>query len=513
MKQCFRIIGLGVIMSCTSALKAADSLTVQQKLMHVDKLCCKFREQVWLNLAMRYGQLPFSLTSVQLNGRSEQRGEAAVKQEGNGEKAFGFEVNSFVVLSQASRLFGSASYRHGKHEEVRWNENADFNLLFPYVTGDSIGGFMKEEAYRFSGGYAHTSGSWRWGAELAYRAMLAYRDKDPRPRNVVSDLRLTLSAARQIGAAYHLGTSLSVRTYDQQSGITFNGDKGSTSVYQMLGLGMDYVRFAGNQFYAHYEGFGLGGSLDLLPIVSSQTHTGFTGSLRGDYLHLTKKLDGISEPLTALNHYELALETSWMKETHRWIHGVQLTSKVHQRVGRETVFGEPTNGVYTKLHDVEQLTCSVLESDLSGVWQKKLTDDSAWGWQVRPTVGYRLFKSTYRAAHRSLEISSASGGLQLQSTRRVGRVLLTGGLDGGYVWNLTAKQELPGLKENSSVGQTLLANTRYLSDNHVATNLLLRGHYAWSSAYALQLTGRWLHENYKKSGRINLFELSLGVLF
>jgi hypothetical protein len=35
-----------------------------------------------------------------------------------------------------------------------WNENADYDVIYPYVAADSIGGDMKFENYTFSGGYA-----------------------------------------------------------------------------------------------------------------------------------------------------------------------------------------------------------------------------------------------------------------------------------------------------------------------------------------------------------------------
>lgn len=109
-----------------------------------------FRNQVWQNAAIRFDQRPFSLTSVSVKGLYEQRGDAALAQEGNRRKDFSAEVNSFVVLNPRNRLFGQASYRNGRRENVVWNENSDYSLLYPYVVGDSIGGFMKEEEYKFS---------------------------------------------------------------------------------------------------------------------------------------------------------------------------------------------------------------------------------------------------------------------------------------------------------------------------------------------------------------------------
>ena len=151
MKQRFLII-LTVIVLLPIKLAAADTLTVEQKLVSEYSRMTVFRNQVWQNAAFRFDQRPFTLTVISVKGLYDQRGNAALAQEGNGKKDFSAEVNSFLVLNQSSRLFGQASYRNGRRKNVVWNENSDYSMLYPYVVGDSIGGFMKEEEYKFSGG-------------------------------------------------------------------------------------------------------------------------------------------------------------------------------------------------------------------------------------------------------------------------------------------------------------------------------------------------------------------------
>lgn len=508
----FCILGVILLSGCFF-VKAADTLAVGTKIIEMNDLSYHFRQQVYANSVMRFGWLPFSFTSVRIGGVYESRGSAAISQEGNGRKLAEADVNSFVVLSPSSRLFGFASYQNGKRTNVLWNENADFNLLYPYVTGDSIGGFMNEESYRFSGGYVRAFDKWRLATELKYRAMLAYRDKDPRPRNVVSDLELQLSASRLLGASYQLATSLSVRTYDQKSSISFLGDKGSTSVYQMLGLGMDYVRFAGNEFSSQYQGLGFGASVEFLPAAQHNEYDGFGLSVAGSYFHLSKKLDGISQEINALNHYKLSVETSWMKQTLRKGYGMKIEGLIHQRMGRETIFGEQTNGVYTKLHDVEQFKSPLVNLTMSGFYQTKITDQSVVGWLIMPYLGYGSFVPEYRSAGRKVEISAWNGGMQIQGVRKIDRFLLTAGLQTRYTSNLTNRQMLPGVNTQSSLGKTLMSNINYLTDDHFDMDLSLRGDYAWSTDYAFQLKIRWKYEKYQKNGKINLFELSLGVVF
>ena len=93
------------------------------------------------------------------------------------------------------------------------------------------------------------------GITGGYRASHNYRDKDPRPRNTASDLSFALGAGYRLGT-YRLGVSADFRLYQQKSEISFLADKGSTSVYHMLGLGMDYVRFAGKQTGTKHQASG-----------------------------------------------------------------------------------------------------------------------------------------------------------------------------------------------------------------------------------------------------------------
>ena len=87
--------------------------------------------------------------------------------------------------------------------------------------------------------------------------------------------------------AYRLGVSTDFRLYQQKSEISFLADKGSTSVYHMLGLGMDYVRFAGNQTGTKHQGIGWGGSIGILPV---DTEKGISATVSVDRMSMDKKL-------------------------------------------------------------------------------------------------------------------------------------------------------------------------------------------------------------------------------
>lgn len=514
MKQ--RFLTLSVTALCLLPLKlaAADTLSVKQKLLWEQSGTALLRNQVWQNSAMRYDLRPFSLTAVSVKGTLEDRGRAALAQEGNEQKYFGAEVSSFVILDSHSRLFGKASYRNGRREDVIWNENSDYSLLYPYVVGDSIGGFMKEEEYNFSGGYAYRLGQWTAGAEFDYRAVIAYRDKDPRPRNIISDLQVSLALARRLSEKYTLGLSALLRKYSQKSDISYLADRGSTSVYQMLGLGMDYVRFAGAQTSTLYSGTGISSSIDLLPASERNGHNGFSASLRMDYLHLTKQLASLNHtPINEIKNIDLALETAWTQRNREWEYGAALLAAMQRRTGVENIFGDPTANVYPLISSVDQFKNTSLKVSLKGVAGQSLYGNRRWGWLLLPTAGYALTKPEYKDNGRYVEIAAASGGLEAQSFWQVSKMLISVSATGGYTANVKSEYALPGLDTRKSAGSTLLSNIDYLRDDHSSFGLKLQGDYVVNSRYAVFLSVFWLHQEYKKCGGTNRMEVSMGISF
>ena len=87
MRQRFLII-LTAIILLPLRVVAADMLTVEEKLLSEYSRTAVFRNQVWQNAAIRFDQRPFSLTSVSVKGLHEQRGDAALAQEGNRRKSY-----------------------------------------------------------------------------------------------------------------------------------------------------------------------------------------------------------------------------------------------------------------------------------------------------------------------------------------------------------------------------------------------------------------------------------------
>ena len=103
---------------------------------------------------------------------------------------------------------------------------------------DTAGGDLNTESYTFCGGYSRIYKHFSWGLSGDYRAMIEYRKTDPRPRNIVSDLKLSGGAAWQVHTRYLIGGAVYGSIYRQRNSMKFLSDLGVSIVYQMLGLGI-----------------------------------------------------------------------------------------------------------------------------------------------------------------------------------------------------------------------------------------------------------------------------------
>lgn len=491
---------------------SADTLSLSDKVIRTISFTTGFRGEVWQNPALYYYYTPYTWTRLDVNGIYHDKGNASLKQEGDKDTRIGAAVNSFVILSKHSRVFGSAGYRSEQQENGGWNENIDWELIAPYVTGDSIGGFLKGETYYFNGGYTGEVNRWTWGISGGYRASHNYRDKDPRPRNTASDLSFALGAGYCVGT-HCLGVSTNFRFYQQNSDISFLADKGSTSVYHMLGLGMDYVRFAGNQTGTKHQGTQWGGSIGIVPV---DTEKGISATVSADHMLMNKKLSAANNlVLLTLSTTDLKGNITYMQELGQREHvAVKLDVKHTMRRGTENVYGEAGGNSYGSLIGTSPgITVRNSQIAINGMWESMLTDKGIWGGAIVPNIIYHRLKTDYNTVFRFIHLSALESALRARLQYRKKQLRLTAEANGGYYANLSAKHSLPGLDVAKSSAQTLRANIDYLSDSHSIVGICLQGDYPIMKQYNLSLSVRWQTTHYKKCGTTRYAACTLGIFF
>lgn len=120
-----------------------------------------FRTSLFDNPASQVYRYNTSLTQIGLSGVYDQQQEAVVMQQGRGNRFAAFDADSYVKRN-GNTVWGSAGYRVGRTMHTVWNENADYELLYPYVWADSVGGNLNSERYTFTGGYGRQFGRVAW---------------------------------------------------------------------------------------------------------------------------------------------------------------------------------------------------------------------------------------------------------------------------------------------------------------------------------------------------------------
>lgn len=234
-----------LIFLCVSSIaNAQDSLSLFQNFQNQYDAERGFKQQVYYNPA---NMLDYSSSSFsQLSATTfSQKDKVYRQQKGSGQSGFGVYTNSFQKLNDRKVLWGSASYENLKIKQVKWNENLDFDRVAPYITSDSVGGDIDVERYKFLGGYAQKFNKFLFGAEVAYKAQLGSRARDPRLENTTSDLAIKVGVGYTIYKRIVVDAFVEGNKYQQNSTTRFVSQLGQPTVHQMTGLGYYNNLFSG----------------------------------------------------------------------------------------------------------------------------------------------------------------------------------------------------------------------------------------------------------------------------
>lgn len=371
-----------------------------------------FRESLFLNPANNFFRQTFSLSNLSVAGILEDESQAITVEKGTGWRGFQVSMNSYIRLNETSRAWGKAAYRNGEIQNVLWNESSDYDLIYPYVIADTIGGDMKSETYSFAGGYASQKGNWTFGGEVLYRAQIEYRGIDPRPRNVVNDLEARVGANRKTGGQYVIGLSAEARKYKQDGGIKYYNELGSSKAYHLSGLGMSYVRFDGNKFSTHYQGNEFGGSVQLFPVGPK----GWSGLFHYRHSHYIKKLpDQNNLPLNLLDKDRIQAEAAYSGHirNHKW--GVRLHGELDTRRGTENIYGEATGSIYPQISEARQFKSDGQSMVLSAFYEHG--GYKQWRLSASPDIGYNSRKDSYASPYQYFNYSHLNASLTFNALR------------------------------------------------------------------------------------------------
>lgn len=398
-------------------MEAADSVADIVRRWDIDgSMLSGMTPAVFSSPVFRQWEKEVSISSIDLKGKYSGLNRAIDPRQGEGESIWNVGARTFMKQSPRSALWGEASYSSGKQRGVVWNESADYDLIYPYVVADSIGGDLSTESYFLSGGYGGSSDRVAWGAGISYRAAVEYRNVDPRPRNVTGHLNISAAVAwRPFETDYFLGVTLRYMKYRQSSDIQFVNDMADNRIWHLTGLGTHYERFAGQGYSHSYSGSTIGAAISLF----HRSHKGFSMTVEVDRFELDHLLNSLNRlPLQSVMEMRMAVEGCWLKPGEDSDFAVAVSASSRVRKGREGIFGDAASGIYPLINQLEMYGNNVVEFALKGLWQYH--PDRRAMFSIIPQFGYVRDRQTYADPQRRMVVAGMKPGLEMVLRRDIG---------------------------------------------------------------------------------------------
>ncbi len=445
---------------------------------------------------------PFTELSLRCDYRHQS--EAFQVEQGTGYVKPEMAAQTFIRLTPSSVVWGEASYGNGRQYHQLYNNVADFDLLYPNVIADSLGGDTHCERYFFAGGYAVEKGNWLLGGELKFRAEQDYRTSDPRMRSIVSDLTLKAGAARRSGR-YHLGVVLEGNIYRQTADVDFYGEQNGMGELQMTGLGTSYTRFSGSNRDIFYEGKGGAVAFDLQPHTAGGWVVHLSHALH-QYERLLDEYNSL--PLTTLYRQQNRLTLGWRQQSGTSEKALLLHADYDKRASDEHVAGTSSGQEYpilTRLTMYRQHRWDVGATALYGY--------RAWHVQLR--AGCLNHREQYAYVEREMAYSRVYGELTAQWLKSVNESLrLNIYAKGGYAANVDSRIVMPYANMSASIKSYINHNYQYQKASYAQAEGGVRADYqpaSWSVGLYGQLATAW---QFCSAGEqeANL-QVSIGIMF
>ena len=361
-----------------------------------------------------------------------------VREEGKGLSEGQIHITTLVRLDSLSAVRGRVRYVNGVKRDVLWNSSSDWSMIYPYIMADTVGGTLRKEEYAFSGGYTARRDRFHWGVEGAYRALHEFRQADPRPRNIVSDLNLTGSAGWRAVPGYVLDATLAYRRYSQTQNMTFLNARGkNTAILHLTGIGSHFARFSGAtdaNMNTRYAGTGVTVAAAWIPLRENGWNAVVSYSLL-DIIHYLPNQNEV--PYTELYTRETDIRFQYLSrgEDLAWRAGA--FARYQWRIGQESILDNGAAGYIRELARADMFHSGKLAAGLDGLlqWRKR--------WSLEARAVYTLREENYAYPLRLLAHSGLWAGLDAAYRRQSGLWHWKAALGGGLYRPLAGALRIP----------------------------------------------------------------------
>ncbi|WP_409417312.1 DUF6850 family outer membrane beta-barrel protein [Flavobacterium sp. PS2] len=501
----FRPIFLFIIFS-SAMLHAQDSTSVLIRIHENLAPENNFSGAFYTNPAnMQYARR-YSLSefSAGYNTTSQQTN---IQQLGNGISEFLINAQSYYKIDPKNTVWGNANYKNGQRKNVQWNESSDYQVIYPYVTADSIGGDLSFEEYSFKGGYTKGYQKMTLGIVAEYRALMEYRDIDPRPKNTVSDLKVALGISRNIGNHYVIGSAINLQKYTQSNNLKFFSELGAPAVYHMTGLGVYNNLLTGNKLSSYYDGKGYGANVQLFP----KDRNGFALSIGYNHFDYEKIMTEFQDLIaSSILEKRYDGELSYLKKSEEKAWGTKIGFYYIDRAGTENIFDNQTSSSYVKISEATKYTNQVTSVIFSGLYSIPNLELS---WSVAPSFNLKNTATKYIDPLRTIDIQQGIGRLDFSVSKLVSQSLIKVSTSLEHSWALDSKMKLSDRINTNQIFEMLDYNFAYLSAAYTKVNLTARWDYKYETDLNFFIKTGLDYYNYSKNKNNTYFQMSLGMTF
>ena len=470
--------------------------------------------EVFSNPAMKSYQQGTLQTEVSVGYDYRHASTPIRLEQGTGHSRVFADVDAFLRKGKTT-LWGEASYSNGSTKNIQFCETSDFELLEPYLMADTVGGKSKQERYHFLGGFSYPMGRWTVAAEGSYTALMEYRTRDPRPKNLSGDLKVSVAASYRLGniqAGYVLGLALNARKYKQTNELKLYNEVSVPTIYHLTGLGYDYYRFRGMNTSTYYKGYGVGGKLDW----SRVDQRGWFAHLEYGYLDIDKIISSLNElPMANIKEYREQVRFGKSMGTERNLWGCGFSEEWIVRRGREHIFGTAQDNVYPQIATSAPYSSAKKQLAVDAHYRHRCLNHAEIA--IKGNVGWKGWKETYEDGSnepvRDLKGEAWVLGWNLAGKLSLRNWLLAGSLAGEC--QLKSFAQL-GVRDGVS-DAILLAPVEhyygYLSNNRQSVDAMVEAGYTKDKRFTPFVRIGWQFAHYMEREHQNSLQVSVGVKF
>ena len=451
----YRILTVAMTLSTGGMAQSASLLPELQRLaLPVESMRLADFE---LNPSAMFYRDSVSLSALSFSADWTDEEKPVMEQLGDGHSLFGLSAGSYSRLGQSSVVWGDAAFTTGSYRDVRWSDCIDYRRIAPYVLGDEAGGDLSTRCYRFSGGYAKNIGRWSAGIEAGYRAEIAYRNRDPRVKTVVSDLDVSLGASYEVTSRHIIGLDVDLNVYNQNCDLDFYSPVNEINTYTLTGLGTYYRRFMGNtNKNSGYSSLGYAVGVQFLPVKSSR---GLSAGIKYTRYRMEQQLRNFNNLTLGFTDndlidfsvaYSVGLSRTFMFRP-------SVNGALHKRRGTENLFGTSAGASYDKIGSRSPYSYDEARIVLSLPLQMAFGRSSYV--TLNPNFSFENETEGYSEPYRHLQVSHLIPGLKADfSTLSSGIWLWNLALEGSYAKASAGTPVLTDLETDTSLGQCVISN-------------------------------------------------------